>query len=122
MQTILFVDEIHRFNKAQQDAFLPRVEYGTIILDGATTENPSFEVINPLLSRSRVLVLEPLAKDEIIQIIKKAAKAEKLTAKKLPAKSVDLLAELAGGDARIALGNLELAAQLAGDQIITPKI
>src|SRR5438270_1640768 len=73
MQTILFVDEIHRFNKAQQDAFLPHVEDGTIILVGATTENPSFEVINPLLSRSRVLVLEPLTKAEIVKIIKKAA-------------------------------------------------
>jgi len=122
MQTILFVDEIHRFNKAQQDAFLPHVEAGTITLIGATTENPSFEVINPLLSRSRVLVLEPLTKDEIIKIIKKAAKAEKLPAKKLPAASIDLLAELSGGDARVALGNLELAVQLAGKQPITPKI
>src|SRR5476651_1258828 len=75
MQTILFVDEIHRFNKAQQDAFLPHVESGTIILIGATTENPSFEVINPLLSRSRVLVLEPLTKADIIKIIKQAARA-----------------------------------------------
>ena len=122
MQTILFVDEIHRFNKAQQDAFLPHVEDGTIILIGATTENPSFEVINPLLSRSRVLVLEPLTKDEIIKIIKQAAKAEKLSAKKLPAKTIDLLAELSGGDARVALGNLELALQLAGSKPITPKI
>ena len=121
MQTILFVDEIHRFNKAQQDAFLPHVEAGTITLIGATTENPSFEVINPLLSRSRVLVLEPLTKDEIIQIIKKAAQAEKLSTKKLPAKSVDLLAELSGGDARVALGNLELAQQLAGNKPITPE-
>ncbi len=110
--TILFVDEIHRFNKAQQDAFLPHVEKGTISLIGATTENPSFEIINPLLSRSRVLVLEPLTKDEIVKIIKKAAKAEKLPTKRLPAKSIDLLAELSGGDARIAIGNLELAAQL----------
>jgi putative ATPase len=122
MQTILFVDEIHRFNKAQQDAFLPHVEAGTITLIGATTENPSFEVINPLLSRSRVLVLEPLTKDEIVDIIKKAAKAEKLPAKKLPAASIDLLAELSGGDARVALGNLELAVQLAGKKPITPKI
>src|SRR5580765_6459881 len=122
MQTILFVDEIHRFNKAQQDAFLPHVEDGTIILVGATTENPSFEVINPLLSRSRVLVLEPLSKDEIVKIIKKAARAEKLSAKKLPASSIDLLAELSGGDARIALGNLDLAVQLAGNKPITPKI
>jgi putative ATPase len=121
MQTILFVDEIHRFNKAQQDAFLPHVEDGTIILIGATTENPSFEVITPLLSRSRVLVLEPLSKADIITIIKKAAKAEKLTAKQLPAKSIDLLAELSGGDARVALGNLELARQLAKGQI-TPEV
>src|SRR5258708_3611382 len=105
MRTILFVDEIHRFNKAQQDAFLPHVEDGTIVLIGATTENPSFEVINPLLSRSRVLVLEPLDKDAVVRIIRSAAKAEKLTAKRLPAKSIDLLADLSGGDARIALGN-----------------
>ena len=122
LQTILFVDENHRFNKAQQDAFLPHVEAGTITLIGATTENPSFEVINPLLSRSRVLVLEPLSKDEIIKIIKTAAKAEKLSAKKLPAKSIGLLAELSGGDARVALGNLELAWQLAGNKPITQKI
>jgi len=122
MRTILFVDEIHRFNKAQQDAFLPHVEDGTIVLIGATTENPSFEVINPLLSRSRVLVLEPLGKQEIVSIIEKAAKAEKLTKKKLPAKSTDLLAELSGGDARAALGNLELAMQLAGTKSITPQI
>lgn len=111
-RTILFVDEIHRFNKAQQDAFLPHVEDGTIVLIGATTENPSFEVINPLLSRSRVLVLEPLSKGDIVAIIKKTAKTEGLTAKRLPAKSIVLLAELAAGDARVALGNLELALQL----------
>jgi putative ATPase len=122
MQTILFVDEIHRFNKAQQDAFLPHVENGTITLIGATTENPSFEVINPLLSRSRVLVLEPLSKDEIVKIIKQAAKAEKLSAKKLSAKSIDLIAELSGGDARVALGNLELAQQLAGGKPISQQI
>ena len=116
-KTILFVDEIHRFNKAQQDAFLPHVENGTIILIGATTENPSFEVITPLLSRSRVIVLEPLSKDSIITILKKAAKLEKLNAKRLPAKSIDLLAELSGGDARVALGNLELAMQLSGKTI-----
>lgn len=121
MRTILFVDEIHRFNKAQQDAFLPYVEDGTIILIGATTENPSFEVISPLLSRSRVLVLEPLTKAEIITIIKQTAKAEKLTAKRLPAKSIDLLAELSGGDARVALGNLELALSLTKGTV-TPDI
>jgi putative ATPase len=122
MQTVLFVDEIHRFNKAQQDAFLPHVEDGTITLIGATTENPSFEVINPLLSRSRVLVLEPLTKDDIVQILTNAAKTEKLTTKKLPAKSIDLLAELSGGDARVALGNLELAMQLTGGKTITPAV
>ena len=121
-QTILFVDEIHRFNKAQQDAFLPHVEDGTIILIGATTENPSFEVINPLLSRSRVLVLEPLTKDEIVDIIKRAAKVEKLSAKKLSAKSIDLLAELSGGDARVALGNLEVALQLAEGKNLTTEL
>ncbi len=121
-QTILFVDEIHRFNKAQQDAFLPHVENGTIVLIGATTENPSFEIINPLLSRSRVLVLNPLSKKEIINIIRKAAKTEKLDAKRLPKESIDLLAELSGGDARVALGNLELAINLAGKSIITPEV
>lgn len=121
-RTVLFVDEIHRFNKAQQDAFLPHVEDGTIVLIGATTENPSFEVINPLLSRSRVLVLEPLGKESVVAIVKTAAKELKLNARKLPAKSIELLADLSGGDARVALGNLELALQLAGDKPITPQI
>jgi putative ATPase len=112
LKTILFVDEIHRFNKAQQDAFLPHVENGTIFLIGATTENPSFEIIRPLLSRSRVLVLEPLNKDEMVQIIERAAKTEKLTLKRLSKDSIDFLAELSGGDARVALGNLELALTL----------
>ena len=119
--TVLFVDEIHRFNKAQQDAFLPHVENGTINLIGATTENPSFEIINPLLSRSRVLVLEPLSKDEVITIIKKAAKTEGLTAKRLPKASIDMLAQLSGGDARIAIGNLELAMQLTSG-VIAPEV
>jgi len=121
MKTILFVDEIHRFNKAQQDAFLPHVENGTIVLIGATTENPSFEVITPLLSRSRVLVLEPLTKKDIVKILKKAAKAEGLSAERLPKASIALLAELSGGDARVALGNLELAAQLT-KKTITPEV
>jgi putative ATPase len=116
-QTVLFVDEIHRFNKAQQDAFLPHVESGLVTLIGATTENPSFEVITPLLSRSRVIVLEALSKENIITIIKRAAKTRKLSASKLPAESIDLLAELSGGDARIALGNLELAMQLTKGKI-----
>lgn len=122
MRTVLFVDEIHRFNKAQQDAFLPHVEDGTIVLIGATTENPSFEVITPLLSRSRVIVLQALDKPSITTIVKRAAKQLKLSAKTLPAKSVDLLAELSGGDARVALGNLELAIQLSAGGTITPSL
>jgi putative ATPase len=119
VSTVLFVDEIHRFNKAQQDAFLPHVESGLITLIGATTENPSFEVITPLLSRSRVIVLEPLGKQNIIKILKKAAGSEKIAANRLPAASLDLVAELSGGDARIALNTLELAQQLTKGTIST---
>ncbi len=122
MRTILFVDEIHRFNKAQQDAFLPHVEDGTIILIGATTENPSFEVINPLLSRSRVLVLQPLSQVEIVTILQRSAKQMKLNAKILPKKSIELLADMSGGDARVALGNLELAQKLSLGKTITTDI
>ncbi|MBQ3310146.1 replication-associated recombination protein A [Candidatus Saccharibacteria bacterium] len=111
-RTVLFVDEIHRFNKAQQDAFLPHVESGLIILIGATTENPSFEVISPLLSRSRVVIVAPLNKDAIVTVLKRAIKAEKAT-KRVSAKAIDYLAELSGGDARSALGDLELALSLA---------
>jgi putative ATPase len=120
-RTVLFVDEIHRFNKAQQDAFLPHVESGLITLIGATTENPSFEVITPLLSRSRVIVLEPLSKKDIETILKRAGKLEKISLARLPKESIGLLAELSGGDARIALTNLELAAQLTRGKI-TSKI
>ncbi|HMT18947.1 MAG TPA: replication-associated recombination protein A [Candidatus Saccharibacteria bacterium] len=116
-RTTLFIDEIHRFNKAQQDAFLPYVEDGTITLIGATTENPSFEVINPLLSRSRVLVLEPLTKADVIIILNRARKQLSLTSKQLPTSSIDLIAELSGGDARVALGNLELSIQLSPKKI-----
>lgn len=119
LRTILFVDEIHRFNKAQQDAFLPHVESGLITLIGATTENPSFEVINPLLSRTRVLILEPLNKIEIIKILKHALVIEKATRKVTPA-ALDYIAELSGGDARVALGNLELA--LSMNEKVTPEI
>lgn len=119
LRTILFVDEIHRFNKAQQDAFLPHVESGLITLIGATTENPSFEVINPLLSRSRVLILEPLTKDEIINILKRALKIEKATSRVNTA-ALDYLAELSGGDARVALGNLELS--LGMEKKVTPEV
>ncbi len=111
-RTILFVDEIHRFNKAQQDAFLPHVESGLITLIGATTENPSFEVISPLLSRSRVVVLAPLSKDAIIEVLKRAVKAEKVS-RRVTKKALDYIAELSGGDARSALGDLELALSLA---------
>src|SRR4029077_19050413 len=71
-RTVLFVDEIHRFNKAQQDAFLPHVEAGTVVLVGATTENPSFEVNSALLSRAKVYVLEPLSTDDIVRILRQA--------------------------------------------------
>lgn len=112
IRTVLFVDEIHRFNKAQQDAFLPHVESGLIILIGATTENPSFEVISPLLSRSRVVIVNHLSKDAIIEVLKRAIKAEKAT-KRVTKKAIDYLAELSGGDARSALGDLELSLSLA---------
>jgi len=118
-RTILFCDEIHRFNKAQQDAFLPHVEAGTVILIGATTENPSFEVIGALLSRSRVFVLGPLSPASLETIVARALNdtgrglgAQDLTAE--PA-ALALLAEYADGDARRALNALEAAATLAGD-------
>jgi len=112
-KTIFFLDEIHRFNKAQQDAFLPHVEAGTIILIGATTENPSFEVIGPLLSRSRVLVLYPLDKTQVKKIIKRGLVFLK---NKIDSKAEEFLTEASGGDARIALNALEVASQL-----IAPK-
>lgn len=112
IRTVLFVDEIHRFNKSQQDAFLPHVESGLITLIGATTENPSFEIIAPLLSRSRVVTVSILSKEAIIEVLKRAIKAEKAT-KRVSKKALDYLAELSGGDARAALGNLELALNLA---------
>ena len=144
-RTVLFVDEIHRFNKAQQDAFLPHVESGLITLIGATTENPSFEVISPLLSRSRVVVVQPLSKAAIIKVLKRACKSEGITIESRGASlapvatglarysspcqapdpldfnsnafitksALDLIAELSGGDARSALGDLELALSLS---------
>lgn len=118
--TILFVDEIHRFNKAQQDAFLPHVERGTIVLLGATTENPSFEVISPLLSRCKVLVLEHLPDEAIAGIITQAlADTERgLGALGLTADddAIKYLARAADGDARFALNALELAADLLGKE------
>ena len=112
-RTILFIDEIHRWNKAQQDALLPYVENGTIILIGATTENPSFEIIGALLSRSRVFVLKHLDDKDIVKIIQYALEnGERGLGKnkvKISGKTVELLAELSGGDARVALNGLELA-------------
>lgn len=117
--TLLFVDEIHRFNKAQQDAFLPHMESGLITLIGATTENPSFEVVGPLLSRSRVVTLEALSTEQLERIINRAADGLKTN---LEPKARTLLAELAAGDARVALSGLETAAGLAGSQPITPEL
>lgn len=108
--TVLFVDEIHRFNKAQQDAFLPHVENGTIILIGATTENPSFEVISPLLSRSRVITLNALGVKELVELLERAM--QELPGVTLKPEAAELLAELAAGDGRVALGGLEAAAKL----------
>lgn len=117
-RTLLFVDEIHRFSKSQQDTFLPHVESGLITLIGATTENPSFEVINPLLSRSRVIVLEPHSKTDMVHIIERAIKLEEAN-KRVSKDAVELLAEMSGGDARVALSNLELALQL--NNKVTPE-
>ena len=120
IRTILFVDEIHRFNKAQQDAFLPHVESGLISLIGATTENPSFEVISPLISRSRVIVLEQLSPDDIKTILRRAIATEKLE-ERVTKEAIDDLANLAHGDARYALGALEMAEDLVDNkQQITP--
>lgn len=109
-QTILFVDEIHRFNKAQQDAFLPHVESGLITLFGATTENPSFEVIAPLMSRTKLVVLKQLDKKSMIKLLKHALKTLKSN-KLVESRALDYIAELAAGDARSALNKLELALQ-----------
>ncbi len=113
-RTILFVDEIHRFNKAQQDAFLPHVEAGTIILVGATTENPSFEVNSALLSRSKVYVLQPLSVDDEVTILRRALgdEARGLARQQVAADDAALraLAVYANGDARVALNLLEQAA------------
>ncbi len=112
IRTVLFVDEIHRFNKVQQDAFLPHVESGLIILIGATTENPSFEVISPLISRSRVVVVSALDKAGILEVLRRALKAEKAE-DRVTDEALDYLADLSGGDARSALGDLELSLSLA---------
>lgn len=113
-QTILFVDEIHRFNKAQQDAFLPHIEAGTIVLIGATTENPGFEVNAPILSRSRLFRLEQLSDDDIIEILKRALADAKRGLGNLGLAiedgAIEHIAKNSNGDARVALTALELAA------------
>jgi putative ATPase len=119
-RTIVFIDEIHRFNKAQQDAFLPYVEKGSIRLIGATTENPSFEIISALLSRSRVYVLKPLAEDQIVLLLRRALSDEErgLGAMKLQASDEVLqkIAAYSSGDARSACNVLEVAATLARER------
>src|ERR1700693_3314612 len=116
-RTIVFIDEIHRFNKAQQDAFLPHVEKGNIRLIGATTENPSFEIISALLSRSRVYVLKPLTEEQVVLLLKRALADEErgLGAMKLRASDAVLakIAAYSSGDARSAYNVLEVAASLA---------
>jgi len=107
---IIFLDEIHRFNKAQQDKLLPHVEKGDITLIGATTENPSFEVIGPLLSRSRVLILSQLSEKDLVKILNRAIKHLK---KKLNKDAEEFLLEASNGDARVMLNVLEIACSLS---------
>ncbi|MCX6793984.1 MAG: replication-associated recombination protein A [Candidatus Gottesmanbacteria bacterium] len=116
VRTILFLDEIHRFNKAQQDALLPAVEHGTVIFIGATTENPSFEVISPLLSRCRVLVLKPLTEQELSLITDRGLTYLK---KSIDEKGSKFLLEVANGDARALLTILEIAASLNKKKTLT---
>ncbi len=130
-RTVVFIDEIHRFNKAQQDAFLHYVESGGIILIGATTENPSFEVNSSLLSRSKVFVLEPLTTDDIVTILRRTLAD---TVHGLGDQRIDLVEDIlraiavyASGDARVALNTLELAASIAdvdsiGARVITDEV
>ncbi len=118
-KTILFIDEIHRWNKAQQDALLPFVESGAVILIGATTENPSFSVISPLLSRSRVFIFK---EHQIPDIITRLSSAAKLLDVSVSEEIVAYIAELANGDMRFALTSFELATQLAGKKELTKKI
>jgi putative ATPase len=129
-QTILFVDEIHRFNKAQQDAFLPHVESGLITLVGATTENPSFEVIAPLLSRCRVLVLKPLSEESVVRLLRRAIEDKEQGLGNMNLRiedsALEVLARFADGDARAALNGLEaVAAFLSSGEVdgeaVTPE-
>ncbi len=121
--TILFIDEIHRFNRAQQDSFLPFVEKGTIILTGATTENPSFELNSSLLSRVKVYMLHPLSFEDIKEIVKRALTSEKGLAGKfeLNQDALDFIANVSDGDARVALNALELSSLASKDRVIDLK-
>lgn len=125
-QTILFIDEVHRWSKAQQDVLLPYVESGLIILIGATTENPSFEVNSALLSRSRVFVLESLSVNDLKELIVKGLTDTKKGLgkykKKLTTEAESLLVQLSGGDARVLLNALELAVLNYKEKHITPEI
>lgn len=116
-RTVVFIDELHRFNKAQQDAFLPYVESGTIVLIGATTENPSFEVNSALLSRSKVFVLEPLTTDQVATILKRAVEDSERglggTGLEASDDALRAIAVYASGDARVALNTIELATSVA---------
>jgi len=122
-RTVLFIDEIHRFNKAQQDALLPYVESGVVILVGATTENPYFEVNAALVSRSRVYLLRPLAVEELIAILQRALTDERGYGQKvrMEKKALEHLAIIANGDARIALNALELSVMTIGQKITLAK-
>jgi putative ATPase len=120
--TVLFLDEVHRFNKAQQDAFLPYVEDGTLTFVGATTENPSFELNNALLSRARVYVLKALSEDDLLAVLRRALRNEErgLGGRySISDEALQTIAAAADGDARRALNLLELAADLAEDERIT---
>lgn len=119
-QTLLFVDEVHRFNKSQQDAFLPHIEDGTVVFIGATTENPSFELNNALLSRARVYILQSLTNDDLSQLIKTALdKADSLSGFSIDDDAESLLMNIAMGDARKLLNVLELSAQLSSNKVIS---
>ena len=126
IKTLLFIDEIHRWSKTQQDSLLPHVENGILNLIGATTENPSFEVISALLSRSKVLVLKALSFEDLAVILDRALKDKKNglgnLKKKIDKEAKELLIRLSGGDARIMLNALEIAANSYKDTTITPEI
>ncbi|MDI3528685.1 MAG: putative ATPase [Thermoanaerobacter sp.] len=129
-RTVVFIDEIHRFNKAQQDAFLPHVEKGNIILIGATTENPSFEVNSALLSRSKVFVMKPLTEEDLLILLKRALKDEQngfgMYKIGITDEQLKKIALFANGDARVALNTLEIAVMgakvIEGERIVTDDI